>query len=410
MSLLRNGKFLIFNARLSATNFGYTLYMITVPAYSFVLTKSILFTGLALFVEYGIYSVTFWAGPITDRMKDKRFIIMLSEAGIGACSLFLAWLTLNGNVDRYTFLLLIGVIALFWDIIWTADHSVLPLIVSESELPKANGITNAVGNGHVAAGLAVGGFLFAFVGAYGSLLLYGFSMFLAAGLTLFVPLIVPENERILDSGFKSGWKYILKNNRDLLYFSVIIAFFSMFSNIPVLAMSGIYAENLPVWYSISFSTFYIGAMVSGFMVGAYFPSRHIGRLLLLTYLAAGLVTLLAAYLIMSPLSDVLPWFTLGFFFSVHTTVNSVYIQKVTVKEMLGRTASNLYTFRGVTTAAGSIAFPIWMAVHGIVSVMKICGLLIASSALLIYIFSPKMRRLGVEDRLQRDTCTEIDVS
>ena len=395
MSLLRNSKFIIFNARLSATNFGYTLYMITVPAYSYVLTNSVLFTGLTLFVEYGIYSVTFWAGPLTDRIRDKRFIIMLSEVGIGAASLLLGWLTLSGNVDRYTFLLLIGIIALFWDIVWTADHSVLPLIVSEEDLPKANGITSAVGNGHVAAGLAVGGFLFAFIGAYGSLILYGLSMFLAAALTLFIPLIVPEGERKLGPGFRSGWTYVLRKNRNLLYFSIVIAFFSVFSNVPVLAMSGIYAKNLPVWYSISFSTFYIGAMASGFVVGNYFPYKFIGRLLLITYVATGNMTVVAAYLITFPVADVLPWFAVGFFFSVHTTINSIYIQKVTVKEMLGRTASNLYTFRGITTAAGSIAFPVWMAVHGIVTVMKLSGLLIAVAALLIYAFSPRMRKLGI---------------
>ncbi len=410
MSLLRNSKFIIFNARLSATNFGYTLYMITVPAYSYVLTNSILFTGLTLFVEYGIYSVTFWAGPLTDRMRDKRFIIMISEAGIGACSLLLGWLTLIGNIDRYTFLLLIGVIAFFWDIIWTADHSVLPLIVSEPELPKANGITSAVGNGHVAAGLVVGGFLFAFIGDYGSLILYGFSMFLAAILTIFVPLIVPEEERKLDPSFMSGWSYVLKKNRNLLYFSIVIAFFSLFSNIPVLAMSGIYAKDLPVWYSISFSTFYIGAMLSGFAVGSYFPYRFIGRLLLLTYLATGVITLVAAFLISSPLADLLPWFALGFFFSVHTTVNSVYLQKVTVKEMLGRTASNLYTFRGITTAAGSVAFPIWMSVHGIVTVMKLSGLIIAGAALLIYAFSPGMRKLKILEAAFQDKDSALDPS
>lgn len=395
MSLLRNEKFLVFNARLSATNFGYTLYLITIPAYSYVLTKSIVFTGLSLFVEFGIYSVTFWAGPITDKVRDKRFVISLSEGGIGIVSLLLAWMMLLNNMDRYVFLFLIGIIALFWDIIWTADHSILPLIVKEEELGKANGITNAIGNGHVAAGLAVGGFLFAFVGAYGSMLLYSFSMFLAALLALFVPVIVPPDERKLGSGFLSGWSYIFKKNRSLLKFSLVIAFFSVFSNVPVLAMAGIYANTLPLWYSISFSVFYIGAMASSFLAGNYFPHKQLGKSLLATFFASGILSCVAAALSGSPLLDVIPWLALGFFFSIHTTFNAVYLQKVTVKEMLGRTASNLYTFRGITTAAGSIIFPFLMAGYGIIYIMTVSGLAISVGSTVIFMLSPSVRNLVV---------------
>lgn len=396
MSLLRNSKFLIFNARLSATNFGYTLYMITIPAYSYVLTGSIIFTGISLFIEYGIYALTFWAGPITDKVRDKRYLITLSECGIGVVSLILAMLMLHGNVNRYIFLLMIGIIALFWDVVWTADHSVLPLIVPDEELSKANGITSAIGNGHVAAGLAVGGFLFAFVGAYGSMFLYAISMLLAAFLTLLVALIVPEKDRKLKPDFRSGWSYIFNENRNLLIFSIVIAFFSIFSSVPVLAMAGIYSDKLPLWYSISFSVFYIGAMFSSFVIGNYFPYRNLGKILIATYLATGIITCLAAFLSGDPALDVIPWFTLGFFFSIHTTLNSVYLQKTTVKEMLGRTASNLYTFRGITTAVGSIVFPIWMALHGIIPIMLISGLIIAAGAILLFLAAPDIRNIEVQ--------------
>lgn len=397
MSLSRNGKFIIFNARLSATNFGYTLYMITVPAYAYVLTDSIFFTGLSLFVEYGIYALTFWAGPITDRVRDKRYIISLSEAGIAVASLLLAWLMHSGKTDRYVFLLLLGIIALFWDVVWTADHSVLPLIVNDNELARANGITNAIGNGHVAAGLAVGGFLFAFVGAYGSMVLYAASMFLATILTLFLPLIVPERERKLKPDFMSGWRYIFRKNRNLLKLAMTIGVFSTFSSVPVLAMAGIFAKAFPLWYSISFSIFYIGAMLSGFVFGSYFPYKRVGTVLLATYFLAGLATVASVFLSYRPALDVPFWFALGFFFSVHTTLNTVYLQKVTVKEMLGRTASNLYTFRGITTAAGSVIFPALMEFHGIKLISELSGVTILLGSVLIFATSPAIRNLRLNE-------------
>lgn len=397
MSLRRNRKFIIFNVRLSATNFGYTLYMITVPAYAYVLSGSIFFTGLSLFVEYGVYALTFWAGPITDRVRDKRYIISMSEAGIATASILLAWLMYLGNVDRYVFLLLLGIIAAFWDVIWTADHSVLPLIVNDDEIARANGITNAIGNGHVAAGLAVGGFLFAFVGAYGSMVLYAASMFLATILTLFLPLIIPEGERRLRSGFMSGWGYIFRNNRNLLKLAVTIGLFSTFSSVPVLAMAGIFASALPIWYSISFSVFYIGAMLSGFVFGSYFPYKRIGKALLATYFLSGIATVISVFLSYSPALDVPFWFALGFFFSVHTTLNTVYLQKVTAREMLGRTASNLYTFRGITTAAGSLIFPALMELHGIKFISEVSGFIVLLGSVLVFAISPAIRNLELHN-------------
>lgn len=394
---MRNSRFIIFNARLSATNFGYTLYMITVPAYAFVLTNSILFTGLSLFVEYGIYAMTFWAGPITDRVRDKRYLISISEAGIAVASLLLAWLMHSGNVDRYVFLLLLGVIAMFWDVIWTADHSVLPLIVRDEELARANGITNAIGSGHVAAGLAVGGFLFAFVGAYGSMILYAGSMLIATVLTLMLPVVIPEEDRNLKPDFLSGWSYIFRNNRNLLKLAIVIGIFSVFANVPILAMAGIFAENFPLLYSASFSLFYIGAMISGLVVGRHFPYRHMGRTLIATYILSGITMVIAALNSLAPAVDVIFWFLLGFFFSVHTTLNTVYLQKVTVKEMLGRTASNLYTFRGATTAFGSIVLPLLMEWHGIIWITEVSGIVMTVGAALIFAISPSIARLGFDN-------------
>ena len=368
--------------------------MITIPAYSFVTTGSIMFTGLVMFVEYGIYSLTFLVGPVVDRVIDKRYLIMISEAGIAACALFLGLMMKGGVLDKYIYLFLVGLIAVFWDFVWTADHVVLPLIVADEELPRANGYTNALGNSHIAAGLAVGGFLFVFLGAYGSMLLYSAALFLASGLTFFVPLVINADQRKLKSGFSSGWKYILSNNRELLWISIIIAFFSFFSNGPILVMAAVYSSLHPAWYSISYSLYYIGAMFSGFLFGRFYPGNRIGKSLMFTYLASGIMITMSGLLSTSPLRDTLPWFTLGFFFSAHTTLNTIYLQASTKKEMLGRTASNLYTFRGLATAAGVVLLPVFMSGFGLVKTYEFTGIVVTISAILIILFLPKITSIS----------------
>lgn len=393
MGLAANRYYLLYNVRVSATNFGYTLYMITIPAFSFLISGSILFTGVVLFVEYGIYAVTFLAGPIVDRVRDKRFLISISEAGIGVCALLLGLVMLSPALNRYAYIALVGIIAVFWDIIWTADFAVLPLIVEEDELAKANGYTRAVGNSHVAAGLGVGGFLFVAVGAYGSIIIYSACLFLAAVVTLAVPLIIHEEERKREKGLRSGWTYALKENRELLIISVVVAFFGFFSVSPVLSIAGIFSGTSETLYSLMFSLYYIGAMISGVVLGRFFPYRSLGKVLLLSLALSGVLMIASVALSGSAALDAPLWFALGIAFSMNETLNSTYLQTVTEKEMLGRNASSLYTFRGITSAAGTLSIPVFMSAYGISYTFTYSGALIILAALMLYIFFPRVRNI-----------------
>ncbi len=96
MGLRNNKLFFIYILNISFSNFGYTLYMITIPAYSFLMGRGIIFTGLTLFVEYGIFTLTFLFGSIVDRMKDKRHLIVGSKMGMK-----LRYFVLNGFLAHY---------------------------------------------------------------------------------------------------------------------------------------------------------------------------------------------------------------------------------------------------------------------------------------------------------------------
>ena len=399
MSLLANSRILIYNAKISFTNFGYTLYMITIPAYSFIVSGSILFTGITLFVEYGIYALTFLCGPIVDRVEDKRIIIIVSEAGIGFAALALGLLMKSSSFSMIYYLVLVGLIAVFWDFIWTADWAVLPLIVEPADLPRANGYSNAIGNGHVAAGLGVGGFLFVLIGSYFSMLLYSFCLFAATALTYFLPAVLPREGRVHGEGLVSGWKYIMGKNRSLLNLSIIIAFFSFFSVLPVLGITNIYASTSKFWYSFTFSFYYIGAVVSGIIFGKFFPRNNLGRALTMIYGLSGLLLVSSVALDFIPAMSAVSWFLLGFFFSAYVTIYGTYLQTVTDKEMLGRSASNLYIFRGFTSAAGTMALPFLIERMGILQTSIFSGVTMILAAVAVYAIIPSMRSIKLPDRI-----------
>lgn len=387
--------YLAYNARIAATNFGYTLYMITIPAYSFVLSGSILFTGLVLFVEYGIYAVTFVTGPIVDRVRDKRFLIAASQAGIGISAILLGLLMHGGNPGRVAFLILVGVIALCWDFVWTADYTVLPLIVEKEELGKANGYSSAIGNSHVAGGLAAGGILFVYVGAYGSMIVYSASLFLACILTVFVPLVVPEEERKSGRGFLDGWRYIIRKNRTLLWLTLEVSLFSFFGTAPALGITRLFAGASDTAYAIMFSLYYSGAMGVGILLGRFFPDKSMGKAILLTLLISGVLLAISVRLEGYLLLDALIWLLLGFAFTARYTLYATYLQKVTSRDMLGRTASNLYTFRGIASASGTLAIPILITSMGLQGAFLYFGAVIALASVILFAVSPGLRGISV---------------
>lgn len=393
MSLWHNRNFLLYCAKISATNLGYTLYVITVPAYAFLVSRNLLFTGIVLFIEYGIYSLTFFAGPLVDRVRDKRFVISGSEMGIGLTALVLGLEMHFDPGNHYIFLFLVGLIALLWDIAWTADHAVLPLIVENSEIGKANGVVSALGSGHVAAGLTIGGFLFAILDPFYSIILYSACLFFAGAIVLAIPLIIETGDKRRKTGFVEGWKYIVNEQRSLVVLSVVIAIFSIFSTAPVLAVSYLYAASSPFTYSFLFSFYYIGSMFAGLVIARKFPGKSAGIVIFVSYLVAGILLSISVSTLLPTLILIVVWAVLGFMYSLHTPIFSAYLQSKSSKGMIGRVSSDLYTFRGTASTAGTLVIPFLVTVYGIQVSYVSFGILIATISVALIAILPWIRDL-----------------
>lgn len=395
MSLRKNKFFFIYILDISFSNFGYTLYMITIPAYSFLLGRGIIFTGITLFVEYGIFTLTFLFGSIVDRMKDKRHLIVGSKIGLFITAFVMGLFILSKSSNQVIFLLLVAILAVLWDIIWAADYTVIPLIVSQEEIGRANGYVHAMGSSHVAAGLAVGGFLFIFIGPYGSIILYSVCMLLSGILSSFIPLIVEKGSKRHSEGFFYGWKYVFTGNRTLLMLSLVLVVFAFFSIVPVEGITDIFVSSSTFWYTVMFSSYYIGSIIAGITLGSFFPKRNTGKVLIASLSVSGLLMFLSVNLHFYYLPDMAMWLLLGFNFRMYTTLYSSYLQSTTEKELIGRTASNLYLFRGLSAAVGAIYLPFFISEYGLLNSFEYFGVFIIAAALVIAIFAPSIRNMSM---------------
>ena len=394
-SLLHNSRYMIYNAEHAFSSFGYSLYTITIPAFSYVFSGSIVFTGLALFVEYGIYALTFLTGPIVDRVVDKRRVLVTSEAAIAALALALGVLINSGGATDLSFLAFVAAIAVAWDFAWTADWTVLPLIVSEEELPSARGYASAVSSSHTVAGLSVGGLLFAFLGAYSSVILYSACMLVAALLLFFLPAAVPREGRKHSEGLLAGWRYVF-GMKSLLLLSLAVGVFAFFAELPTLGITNIFAQSSALWYSVMFTLFGVGSTISGGLIGRFYPKRRLGLTMMLTFALSGMLLVPSVVEAGIPAFDAALWFGLGALESAWITLYSVYLQATTAKEMLGRTASNLYTFRGITSAVGTISLPFLIQSSGIVTTAILSGAFLVLMAFVFYARFPSIREMRLK--------------
>ena len=394
-SLLRNRRYMVYNAEHAFSSFGYSLYTITIPAFSYVFSGSILFTGLTLFVEYGIYALTFLAGPVADRVVDKRRVLITSEAAVGVLALALGLLIESGDVNDLSFLAFVAGIAVAWDFAGTADWTVLPLIVSDEELPRARGYASAVSSGHTVAGLSVGGALFLFLGAYSSIVLYSGCMLMGASLLFFLPAAVPKEGRVHSEGLLAGWRNVFER-KSLLYLSLVVGAFAIYTQIPTLGITKVFAQSSTLWYSVMFTLYSVGSTVSGVVFGRFYPRQRLGHALVLTFALSGALLIPSVVETGSLALDAALWFGLGVAFNAWITLYGVYLQATTAKEMLARTASNLYTFRGITSAVGTISLPFLIQASGVVGTATLSGIFLVLMALLVYVSVPQIRamRLG----------------
>lgn len=397
VGLLANRKFVLYNAKVSFSSFGYTLYLITIPAYSYIFSGSIIFTGITLFIEYGIYTLTFLIGPIVDRVVDKRFVIVGSEGAISVIALIFGILIHMNALNHATFLIIVAAIAICDDLIWAADWTVLPMIVDDTDLARAKGYTIAVGDSQVAAGLGIGGFLFIVLGPYASMILYAACMFVSVFLAAYIPVKVSREGRRHQEGLLAGWHYVFVDNRLRLWLSFVLAFFAFFATAPALGVTDLFSISSRPLYAVMYSLYFVGSIVAGIVFGRIYGHLNLPRTMALCFVVSGILFILTSLFSGNPWLDAPAWFALGMFFSAYLTLYGAYLQLSTAKEMLGRTASNLYTFRGISTAAGTLLIPFLIQSYGVRFTLTWAGIAVLIGGL-IFLFMAQSFTTGAHNR------------
>jgi hypothetical protein len=396
--LLRNRRFLLLTTSGACAGAGYAVYTVSVLFVAYGLTGNLLIAGATLFLETGVYTLTFLLAPLVDRARDKRSILLACYPVQAAAAGVLAWALHAGVLSVPLLLVLVLVLAVGWDFVWAVFNVAPRIVLPKDQLFLGDSLGSLVSTGTQVGGYAGGGALLYFVGPYGGAAAYLVLLIAAALLTVPLALTVERPPRTpFWETFRGGWdEFRGAAGRTLRELGALEAYLGFFAAVVPLLITAIayqrFAHPAAV-YGLLVTAAALGGSVAGVGVGALNPRRSVGAILALAPLTAGALCLGLAAL---P-ADIVPIAAalagLGGALTVRYTAKYVWLQGTYPPELLGRLSANLYLFTG---ASGTAAVLVYGALSlrlplGALELLTGVGLLVGGAGVLAL---PSVRRLA----------------
>jgi hypothetical protein len=358
-SVLRNRRFLVYQASGILSSTGYAVYSISIPWIAYLNSGSFLVVGLVLFLELGVYALTFLAAPLVDRAADKRLIFLVGYPIQAVAAGGLAYAASRGELHLGLLLALVAVLSVAWDFEWAVFQVAPRMLLQKDELFAGQGIASALGAGVQVGGYAAGAGLILVSGAVGSGYLYAVLLVLATFLAAFVPLRggqSPEREYI--AGFVEGWRYLATpEGRPLVQLGVLGAASGFFSAAPALLITldaNHSFSNPGAAYGILFTAFVVGGVAIDLLLGQYNPRRRVGAVIVGTLLLSAVALFLTGVFPPSLALATVAWALAGVGISGYLSASGTFLWGYVPANRLARVTSNLYVFRGAAASVGAI--------------------------------------------------------
>jgi hypothetical protein len=354
--LLRNRRYRLLTGAGACAGAGYAVYTVSVLYVAYGLTGNLLAPGLVLFIEYGVYTLTFLLAPIVDRARDKRTLLLACYPVQALAAVSLALALRTGTLTVPILLVLVLVLAVGWDFVWAVYNVAPRLVLPKRALFLGESLSSLLSTGTQVGGYAVGGALLYVVGPYGGAAAYGGLLLAAFGLTLplALPVDAPPVERFWRT-FASGWAAFRGTaGRALRALAALESYVGFFGALPPLLVTAIAYQRFAdpaAAYGALVTAYALGGALAVVAVGHANPRGSVGRLLVACPAIAGALLLSLPFLPAQVLAIGLALAAIGGATSVRYSAKYIWVQGTYAPELLGRLTSNLFLFTGVSSTA-----------------------------------------------------------
>ncbi|MEX0781757.1 MAG: MFS transporter [Dehalococcoidia bacterium] len=357
LAALRQPQFQLYAAGRVASATAMTLLNATIFYQVFKLSDSALqlgFIGLARFLP--ALGLALVGGAFADA-HDRRRIAMAAQVVPLLSSLTLLMLTTSGRIELWQIYALVLLIACASSFENPARQALLPLLVKAETFPNAILVSSTVQSlGFVTGPALAGGLIYLNDGGFS--LSYGVHVSLVAT-SIFTFLFLrprapdaPPREVSL-AGIREGVSFV--RHRQVVLGAMTLDMFAVVFG-GAIALLPIYAEEIldvgPLGYGILAASLDAGALSMSVLLVMMPPIRRVGRTLLLTVAAFGLLTIVFGISRWFPLS-VAVYMLIGMADQISVVMRQTTIQLSVPDELRGRVSSVNQLFIGASNQVGA---------------------------------------------------------
>ena len=248
------------------TNFGDSIYSIATLTLIYSLTKSTFYSGITLFLISFTAILQIFISPIISKFDVKKFLI-ISQLLQAIILLFITYLIFIDKLHITTLIIFIVCISFINQIVYPIQLGLLPKIVKQQELVKANSLFSIAYQGSDALFNSIGGFIITIFGSIYAFIINSLTFFINSVLFIFLSSDLSSNENTntiqenylskLSSGIKIWNTPLLKP----LLIGIIIINFSTSSLLTILPE---YSET-SYFYGILLSASGLGILIGAFL-------------------------------------------------------------------------------------------------------------------------------------------------
>ena len=246
------------------TNFGDSIYSIATLTLIYTLTKSTFYSGITLFLISFTAILQIFVSPLISKFNIKRFLI-ISQLFQAIILLVITYLIYVNKLQITTLIVFIVCISFINQIVYPVQLALLPKIVKQEDLVKANSLFSIAYQGSDALFNSIGGFIITVFGTIYAFIINSITFFVNSFIFIFLSNNLSKNTNTVEENYFSKLSSGIKIwNTPLLKPLLIGIIIINFSTSSLLTLLPEYSET-SYFYGILLSASGLGILIGGFL-------------------------------------------------------------------------------------------------------------------------------------------------
>lgn len=378
------------------TNFGDSIYSIATLTLIYTLTKSTFYSGITLFLISFTAILQIFVSPLISKFNVKRFLI-ISQLFQAIILLVITYLIYVNKLQITTLIIFIVCISFINQIVYPVQLALLPKIVKQEDLVKANSLFSIAYQGSDALFNSIGGFIITVFGTIYAFIINSITFFINSAIFIFLSNDLSKNTNSIQENYFTKLSSGIKIwNTPLLKPLLIGIIIINFSTSLLLTLLPEYSET-SYFYGILLSASGLGILIGAFLSNSQIL-KNIRLSVLYTTFTLGICLSWGALSILNnnSITNKIINFSLFLFgwilIGILNTYSQTMIQCIISKDKLDVAMSTMIGLSIAFSPLGALLAGVLSIKYSIKTIIIITSLLIFS-IFLFWLFNKNIRNL-----------------